>query len=560
MHGNPIKSIVLHSELPVTRNFCVSVRKTIARNTIFNALGRVWEALLGLILMAYIVDQLGWDGYGIWSFVALFTGYVALLDFGVSSAFTKYVAEYAAKKDHRAVSAVVTTGLAFYLLLGTAIIAAGWPAVDLLIDGAYGLVNLLQPSEGVAPPATEDIEDARFLFRGALILFVFGNCINALTALQSGLQRMGVTNILSFIASLIKLGATIAFLEAGFGIKGLLYTNGVVLGFFAVASTLIAFRLFPELRIGAGYLDRDILAQLFHFGWRSQVAKLSNLINFQTDRAIVWLLLVDHNAVGIYRAGEELAAKIRNLPGLLVTALVPAVSDLDARNREVDLALLYHRATKYMAALTIPITLFFLASADTLLRAIFGAMEGLDTAALVARILIVGYAANLLPAPGVSIALGKGRAEMPMCAGLISMVANIVLTIILVWSIGFYGIPIATAASLALSTTWFFFAMRKHINVAPIKLLCGATEWPLLASAPGLLCCIAVEHYVRDITDRGSNFGALLVATVLFGVTYIAFLRLLPFFDKVDVAFFEDTLHLGKVPGFALLTKNARHV
>jgi O-antigen/teichoic acid export membrane protein len=61
----------------------MSIKQTIARNTMFNGLGRIWEAAVGLVLVAYIVNRLGAEGYGLWSVVAAFTGYAALFDVGV---------------------------------------------------------------------------------------------------------------------------------------------------------------------------------------------------------------------------------------------------------------------------------------------------------------------------------------------------------------------------------------------------------------------------------------------------------------------------------------------
>ena len=120
----------------------MSVKRTIAYNTLFNAAGRIWEALAGIGLTAYTIDRVGRDGFGMWSLVALFTGYAALLDFGVSSAFAKYIAGFVAKEDRDGVNAVVSTGLYFYALLGVILLAIGWPCVDLLMTGAMLLVLL----------------------------------------------------------------------------------------------------------------------------------------------------------------------------------------------------------------------------------------------------------------------------------------------------------------------------------------------------------------------------------------------------------------------------------
>jgi len=342
-------------------------------------------------------------------------------------------------------------------------------------------------------------------------------------------------------------------------VRGLLFANGVVLLFFLVTSIVAAFVVLPGLRLGPGYVRRVTFGRLFQFGWRTQVAKLSNLINFQTDRVVVGLVFGDLTLVGLYRAGEDLAAKIRQGPALLVSALIPAVSDLDARDEREKLALLYKVATKYIAVVTVPATVFVIGAADMLLHTLFGEVEGLTTAGWVLRILVAGYALNLLPGPGVSIALGRGRPQLPMAAGLISMAANIALTIAFVTLFGFYGVATATSLAMAVSTVWFLRALRATTGVGPLLLLDTAVRWPLLASLPGLVVCVVVDAYLAGAGTHLPNAAGLAVSGSVFALTYLALLRFFPFLTAFDVAFLEKTLYLGKLPGFGFLVDKARH-
>jgi O-antigen/teichoic acid export membrane protein len=537
----------------------MSVRKTIAHNTAYNAAGRVWEALVGIGLTIYIIDRVGLEGFGLWSLVAVFTGYAALFDFGVSSAFTKYIASYAARDDHDRVSAVVSTGAAFYGLLGALLLIVGWPLIDRALDGVLALMAALFPDRTWSLDGSSQWADARFLFRGALLLFVVTNVLAPLAALQSGLQRMGITNALSAAASLLKVIATVYFLEQGFGVRGLLYTNGIVLAAFGVANIVVARRIYPNLRFGPRFVTWAVFRTLLSFGWRSQVAKLSNLINFQTDRLLIAIITGGQlDLVGLYRVGEDLASKVRQIPALLVSALVPAVSDLDSREDHERVAQLYLRSTKYVAALTVPLTVFVLGASDMLV-ALYGPKESLSTAGWVASILMLGYAMNLLPGPGVSVALGKGNASLPMMAGLISTVGNIVLTILLYQLVGFYGIPAATSLALAVSTLWFFRAIRHEVPVSPGQLVRESLLWPVLACLPGMLGCLAVRMALQTYEDR---IGNVVVAGLLaggFGLLYVLCLRWTPFIDRYDVHFLRDTLRLGRVPGFHFLTARVHH-
>jgi len=272
--------------------------------------------------------------------------------------------------------------------------------------------------------------------------------------------------------------------------------------------------------------------------------------------------------VGLYRAGEELASKVRQLPALVVSAMIPAASDLDARDEQVRLAELYLRSTKYIAVIAVPLTLFAMATAEPIARVLFAGQPGLTGAAWIARILLVGYLANLLPGPGMSIALGKGRAEMAMYAGTISTGCNLVLTVLFVMAARAGGLGqtpmlylIATATTLAMfiSTAWFFLALRRHVTVPLGHLARVSLLWPALASVPGAAAGVAVSWWIAGNEGRLENFAAVAAAAAVFGLSYGLALRTVPYLDAFDVEFLEQTLRLGRIPGFRRLLGRARH-
>lgn len=534
----------------------MGVQQTIARNTMYNALGRGLEALVSIVLVPYIVWRIGITAWGLWALVSVFTGYVALLDTGIGSGFSKFIAEHHARGDSRRLSQVVTTGLSFYMLLGAAVLGAGWFLVPWCIEGALRLVTALSPQNAEAVGNSAMLADAEFLFRGALVLFVAGNCIAPFTAIQTGLQRMGVTNVLSAASAVIKLVATIALLEKGFGVRGLLYANAAVLAFFGAASIAAAFRLEPSLRIRPGAIDRGAFRSLFSFGWRAQVARLSNLVMFQTDVVIVGLLFAQLHLVGLYRVGEELAMKMRQVPALLVTALLPAASAMDAHDRRDQLQRLYIVSTKYMAVATLPLVAVTASSADMIMTAWMG--PEYDTAAAVLRLLAVGYIANILPGAGVTVALGMGRADIQMYAGLIATIANIALTIAFVFTLGFMGIALATACSTFLSWAWFLGAMRRCVGVSATDLFHHALRWPAFAALPAVPICLLGEYAARAFDGRVENATIFVVCAALSFGTYAILLRKMPFFDAFDLRFLEDTLALRRLPGYGLWRAGVR--
>ncbi len=525
----------------------MSVRGTLVRNTTFNAAGRIWEGMCNVVLTAYIVPRVGLSGWGLWALLGVFTGYVALLDFGMNSGLAKYIAEHAARDERDEVSAVVSTGFFFYLVFGVALVALGWICIDPLL----AFIAHLSPQHAKTLAEAELFDEARFLLKWGLALFAVSNCIAAFTAIQTGLQRMGITNAISFGASLLKVGATVALLETGHGVRGLLYANALVMAYFAVAAVAAAFLLVPSLRVTPSRIGYGAFQRLFSFGWKSQVSRLSNLITFQTDKIIVGAVYIGLAPVGVYRIGEEAASKMRQAPALLVSALLPAASDLDARGEEERLQRLCLLASKYVAAATLPIVAFWVASSGVLMRTWMGSsVPDIEIAAWVNRILAFGYLANILPGAGVSIALGKGRPDVQMKAGIIAMVSNIGLTIALAIPLGIYGVALGTALSMALSCVWFVAAMRGVVGVAPGRLVRDSMLWPAVACIPGFLGCALVDALNADLVGRIPNGIVLLCCCAGFGLSYLAVIRYTPFLNAFDAEFLGHTLKLRYLPGF----------
>ncbi len=524
----------------------MALRDTIARNTAFNMAGRIWEALLSLVLIPYIIARIGEPYFGLWALIGSFVGYVGLVDLGFGSGFVKYIAEHHARRDTPAISAVVSTGLLFYLALGLVVLAVSWPLAE----------PALRQVQHSGLLSAEFLPAALLLIKWRLVLFVAASTLGVFTAVQSGLQRMGITNALSFAASLVKAVATIAFLESGVGVMGLMYAEFAAFALIAAASVPIAFRLVPGLRISVAAWRRDVFRNLFSFGGYAQVARLANLIMMETDKVIAGFWGGALNWTARYEIAQNPANKVRQIPAMVLSALIPVVSDLDARGDDARLRRLYLRSTKYLASIAVPVTLLAAALGGSLIRTLMGG--GYEQSAGVFRIIVIGYLLNVLPGGGINIALGKGRADLQMKTGVISMTSNIVFTILLVLTIGFYGIPLGTAFSMLVSWVWFLGAMRRLIGVRAGELLRVSVLWPVLASVPGTIACAALDLTFADVVGRLPNAAVAAAGAAIFAITYLVILRQTPFLDAADAEFLLDTLRLRRIPGARWFARAAR--
>jgi O-antigen/teichoic acid export membrane protein len=515
-----------------------------------NVAGRSWDAISSLILIRYAVERLGDGAFGVWVLVGALTGYVALLDFGLTSAYVKFNAQHWARDEVDELSSVLSTGTAFYFAAGSVLVALCWP----LAPVAVGWLERFHMLGGIDPA------EAAFILRGSVALFAATSAMAGFAAVLSGLQRMGVTNALAFGASIVKLAAAVAFIEWGFGLRGLLFAHGAAFAVFSLGCAIAAFSIVPGLRLSIARVRRATFRKLFGFGFRTQVARFSNLVMFETDQIVAGVIGGSAGSVALYSFGVSMANKLRQIPALLVSALLPAAADLDARADAERLKELYLRASKYLALAAVPMTAVAIGCAGPLMRTWLGDRPGLDTSIWVLRILGVGYLANVMAGAGMSVALGRGRADVQMRAGLIATGANILLTVLLVLWIGFWGIPIATTVSMFLSSAWFFRRMRSIAGVGPVALLRATMVCPAAAAMPGLAFALWCDWATADAAGVIPHAVALAASVSFLAITYVGLIRFLPFFDAYDVEFMEDHLALRRVPGFRLWSARARRV
>ncbi|MEX2015759.1 MAG: oligosaccharide flippase family protein [Candidatus Hydrogenedentales bacterium] len=516
----------------------MNLRRTIARNTVYNGLGRAWEALTGLIVVAYVIHELGAGAYGLWAVAAAFTGYAALLDLGLSSGFAKFIAEHDARRESSEIAAVVATGTCVYAFLGTTFLLVTWPAAAWLIQDV--LPRFAGAGSDWADPLVR--EELLFLVRGGLCLFVAGQVLAPFTAVATGLQRMDITNAWGAAAGAVKLMLLFYFMSGGHGIRSLLYAQAGSSVVFAAGMICAVFVICPALRTIRWRVSRRTFRRLFGFGWRSQVARLANLVMFETDVLVIALLLHDFRIAGVYRVAVDLANKLRQAGAILLSALVPAAAHLDAQRDTVALRALYLRATRYLAAFVVPAALFLAVSAEWLIAAWVGPNIDAAFAAGILRILLAGYVANLMCGPGVAIALGRGDAGLVMRAGLLSMFANIGLTIALLYAVGFWGIPVATAISMAVCWIWFANAVAPTAGGGFAVQFAPAFKIPLQAAVPGAVIVAGMQLAGLAPANRLGQLAVVVAAGALFSLTYLLLLRRWRFFTPADGAVWRDLL------------------
>jgi O-antigen/teichoic acid export membrane protein len=492
-------------------------------------IGRFWVIAVNLALTPYIIHRVGLERFGLWSLIAVLTGYVALLDLGLGTAYVKRLAEYRARGDAARLSETAATGLAVHAAVG---ILAGACALALagLMAGALGVPEALRA-------------DARMVLGWGLVLFALGNAASIFPSLVVAFQRMDLSNRIAIGMTIPQVIATIAVLEAGLGLRGLLIAQALGTALFVGANAWTAARLCPGLRLSPRHVSLRAYKDLMSFGMKLQVVKITDVLTFQTDRLLL-ARFANMSVVGFYQLGSAVAGKTRQMPLLLTSAVLPLASEFSARGDRTRLVALYERGTKYLAVAGLP------------LCAWMGA--GYETSATVLQILAAGYFADMIQRQAILVGTALDRPDLQTRSAALTGMATVILSLLLVRRFGHVGVAAASAFALLLGPVYYLPMFHRLFGMSLAPFLRRVLAGPALATAlgaPAAWAGVAVASRAEGLPLRLEALLELGAGTIAFGLVYVAVLWRTRAITRADLDVARDAMRAGRsTPGAILGT------
>jgi O-antigen/teichoic acid export membrane protein len=501
-----------------------NIRKKILRNTTFNFFARIIHLSVSLFTIPVIVAYVGESRYGIWAALFAFADYFNMLDMGFGAATVKYTADFYAIKNIRRIGEMLTTALIFYLITVSVTI---FPFCF-----AGNIVSFFK-----VPPAYFD--EAVFILKGVLLLFVLNQITGVFRNALNGLQRMDIQNLFEISYTILYAAIVILVLKSGMGLKGLIVSIGVLRTFTAIGQSLCVIKLIPEIKDGFGIFNQEIFKSFFSYGIKLQITSVAGLFNFQLDK-----LLIGHflkiEMVAFYELGSKIAMFVRYIPSVLTSALIPASAELSTVGDRERLKQMHLRGAKYIIFVAAPIAIFLIIMAPSVLM-LWINLKDYSHAVLALRLLSVAYFFNIITGVITSIGRGIGMVHYEMYTSLLIVLMNLILSLSLIITMGFIGALIGTVITMIIGNMFYIYMFSRYIETPFVSFIRHAAIKPLFAgalAAASICICqqyIIVNHLLTISTNRATLTVFLLVAGIIFFLVYFCGLILLKFIDKFDV-------------------------
>jgi len=476
----------------------LSATRSVAKNTILLTIGLFSGRVLALFLRKKMTPILGTDGMGIiFTALAINTILLTVSRFGLGVLLTREI----------------TRAKVLTLPLFWATLRVRWLVSAISYLFIFGFVSVAG-------------YDA--LSREAVLILALGIFIeSAGMACDSVLQaheKVQYQTAGQLASAVVYFGLGWLWLTAGYGVMGIIWAN--------LASQVARLAIMAPLMFAhtGPWTWKDPEGRPVPGLW--DMAKLGLPLFLATTFGVIYTKIdivmlermVSGDAAGIYGQGHQAFDVMMLVPGLIGTALFPAMARYGMKNIE-DTVRLGERSLRFMTIAILPLTLLITFTAGPIIYW-FEKSANWNDSIPVMQIVIWG-----LPLMGAATVFNRllitaNREKVFVTIGLVSMLVNIALNWYLIPVYGYFGASWATIVSMLVSFGLHVFYLKRTEYMLPMgRALLGppvalGAAWFVTVLLVGLVFPGWGIAWNRLPVDAG--WGAFLVSTLMVTAAYPA--------------------------------------
>lgn len=477
--------------------------RTVARNVSTRYVSIVVEMVIGLLLLPFNLKYFGAADYGLWILLGSVTMHFSLLELGNGSAMVKFVAQYRALKQGRAINEIASSMFVVFGVLGAI-------AYALLAGLALNLEHLFKISSSQAAV-------------GQWLLLIIGIHITAnfpfsvYGGVTGGFQRYDINNRVAVVTTIAAALVNVAVVLAGGSLITLVACTTAVrlVAYFVYAAN--AHRVFPELQVRPSLFRRARVREVMGFSAYTTGIDWANKLNYQLDQIIIGAFL-GPIAVAAWAPAERIVAGIQRLTNQVNGVLFPLMVDSDAGRQRHRLQQILVEGTRFSLVAVLPFSAAVFVLADPLIRVWLGTKADEMAAAVpVLQILTLAVAIRVGNATGTTLLKGTGRHRMLAGVNLATGAVNVGLSAALIGRFGLNGVAYGTLVPIAASAAFVLFpAACRHVGLSTGHVLRRAVlpaVWPILPAA-------AAMWALRDLAEP--RLATVVVQSAVGAFVYLA--------------------------------------
>lgn len=438
----------------------------------------VVQILVFMVLTPYTLDELNElapGTFGIWEAIVAAAGPLQLLILGVPMATVRAISGHVAKGEHAEANRALGASLSLTLGLGVVALLTG--------SLVFWFGDQLFHNWELAPERLADARLATLLVIGNLAI---GFALRLPYAAYDAYHDFIPRNLVMASGFLCKLGLTVLLLEWHASLTTLASVQVLITVLeFGLALGVLR-RRHPELKVRPQALDWSRTKSILSFSLFAMLLNMGALLAFRLDALVVGLHLSELE-VQTYALGNKIFDPFINLLLAIGMVIMPMAAALKAQGRAEEVGPMLLKWSKLALSLVLMVGGYLMLLGPEFLACWLGDSYTPEVGRLM-QVLMLSFFV-FLPVRGVALPLlmGLGQARAP-ALGLLAMgLCNLLLSVLLIRSLGLLGVALGTAIPNVI-----FGYLIARMACRDLKISMGAylkhiLGRSLLGALPGLL-------------------------------------------------------------------------
>jgi len=477
-------------------------RSRMAWNVIISWAGQFVFIVAGFIMPRMIDRKLGQETLGIWDFSWSMVAYFGLIQMGVGSSVSRYVAKYRARGESDQVSGIVSSVMFLQSLMAVVILVLTGVLTYLL-----PLVWGKRLGDGIA-----DAQVVLLTLGASLAIQI---ALAAFTGVITGCHRWDIHNYIKAGWHAATVVAMIVVLQLGLGIRLLAVASLIGLALADLNRIVCAFVLCPGMRVGLRFVKASMIRSAFGFGVKTLAPRIGDLLLNQTSSILIAGFL-GPAALALYSRPRSLAQHTHMLVSKLAFVVTPTASAMHSARRREELKELLISATRYAACISLPLTVGLAIMGGPLMLLWMGPDYANGT--LVALVALGNFAMFTLM-PAMSLLAGLNAHGRPGMVHLAAAVCSVGLVLLALGplQLGLEAVAVAVGLPLTIAYGGYVLARTcKRVGLPWTMFVRRAFGMPVLCTLPLAACLVAFRVLMPGqplhALWQGSVTGGILLA------------------------------------------------
>lgn len=291
---------------------------------------------------------------------------------------------------------------------------------------------------------------------------------NFLGTIFQGFNRVTYSALVSSISGISRIVFGIGFVLVGLGALGVLL--GYVVGF-AVATVVggvLLYKRFYTAFEPTEQPEQGLSKRLLEYSIPLTATKAAGVLDKRVDSILVGVLL-NPTAVGFYVLASQIAYVVTVPAGSFGFTISPALGEQKARNQLGTARRLYEEALTYTLLFYVPAAVGLALIAEPLVVLVFGTsyVEAAPVLTVLAAVIVI-HSVNQITSDGLDY---LGRARSRAIAKAVMAMANFLLNLVLIPTMGVVGAALATVVTYGAYTVVNVYTIHLELSLPVGRLL-----------------------------------------------------------------------------------------